>query len=311
MSPGNVVVPNKAAHDRPVFDGYLISEPLNRSRLQRVSKGVDLFRQQTGGEIRLPRLGVSDCFVVDVAGERSDCFMNLLLNSDSDGVISLWGGKSCLDLLFHLRYLEIRKARKIILGFSDNCVILNAIFSCSGLVTFYGPNVVGKLDQVTQPNWALVTSDLKGDVIIYGKPDYCTVSGSFSGRIVGGNLSTFVIGLSGTPFLPINGKRIFFWECTETVQIQAQLLTALKNQGFFDEVELMIIGFSPTVSSPWATDQLEMLEYVFGTMRVPTVRLPIFGHSSLSNPIFPVGGLVSVDASAKDVSMKLLESVVC
>lgn len=50
------------------------------------------------------------------------------------------GGYNCIELLDKLDYSIIKNNPKIIMGYSDNTALLNAIYKKTGLVTYLGPN---------------------------------------------------------------------------------------------------------------------------------------------------------------------------
>jgi muramoyltetrapeptide carboxypeptidase len=292
-----------------ILQGYLLSEPLTESRMASVKRGIDILLKQTSARVLLPECPISNHYTWDEPEARASWFNNEVKKSDNVGLISLWGGKSNLDILEYVDWAAIGKSRKLIFGFSDNCVLLNAIFQTSTLVTFYGPNVVGKLHESSAPNWSLVVN-CQARQVFSGNIEDGTQTGSYIGALVGGNLSTFTIGLSGTRYLPVTGKRIFFWEGTEDVQLQGQFLSALKNQGFFRDITLMIVGHSPRQSSRWSTTQREMLDTLFSDLQLPWIRVPFFGHETLPNPIIPVGACVTVEIDGKSVSIRLNDRIV-
>lgn len=241
--------------------------------------------------------------------------LSALLESDEvDGVIAGWGGKSCNELLSHIDFALLRDARKPILGFSDTGVLLNAIWMACGLVSFYGPNVLGKLDQPSYLRWDLLTDPeaFTHVPIMSCAQDSAPVQADFSGVLVGGNLSTFVIGLSGTPWLPRRPllPRVFFYESTESLDVQRQLLSALRNQGFFDGVSGVVVGQAERANQRWGVTADETLRGFLLDMNIPVVFADCFGHSTVWNPIFPIGAAVRVHAGRRTVVMYAREQLV-
>src|SRR5690606_33259737 len=57
-----------------------------------------------------------------------------------DGILALSGGSSSNQLLKHIDFDLIRKNPKFICGLSDITALVNAIYTKTGLVTFYGPH---------------------------------------------------------------------------------------------------------------------------------------------------------------------------
>lgn len=280
---------------------FLPSEPVGPDRLGRLMRNVVRLERTTGLRVVVPDDEVLCNFALyRDPRTRADELHALLSDPLIDGLIAAWGGKACNELLQHLDYRLVADARKVILGFSDVGVLSNAVTTETGLIGFYGPNVLGKLDQSSQPGWDLL---LDCDAwmqrpLLRATTDRVCDGTRFSGTLVGGNLSTFTIGLSGTRWLPARGRivgsrRVFFFEGTEGVQAQRQLVAALNNQGFFEDVAGVVVGHSPRIDDRWSVSQRDALADVLPP-GLPLVIIDTFGHADLPNPILPVGVDVEV-----------------
>ncbi len=89
-------------------------------------------------------------------------------------------------------YEKIKAAKKPILGFSDPCVLTNYINAKTNIVTFYGPNVVGKLTQTEHSDLNILKSTLPNNFNILGKVENVESkvlkSGKRTGRLFGGKI---------------------------------------------------------------------------------------------------------------------------
>ena len=59
---------------------------------------------------------------------------------DLDGIVCLRGGYGAARLLPFLDFDALRRAPKVILGYSDITAILNAVYAHTGLITFHDPS---------------------------------------------------------------------------------------------------------------------------------------------------------------------------
>ena len=187
-----------------------------------------------------------DAYTAGSVKERLADFHELVRDDDVDMLMATWGGKSCNQLLDGVDFDEVRKAGKPMTAFSDGCVLVNAIAFGTGLFAFSGPNVVGKLDETTHLDLEPMVSG-KMPTNVFGSEaarEWRALGpGSGTGRLIGGNLSTFVLGLVGTTFLPRDCDLIFFWEVLDMrPQLIDQHLICLRNAGFFEQVRGMVIG---------------------------------------------------------------------
>ncbi|KAK3178021.1 hypothetical protein OEA41_000153 [Lepraria neglecta] len=69
---------------------------------------------------------------------------------DIKAIICTVGGSTANELLPHLDYVLIKSNPKIFCGYSDITLLHTAIFTQTGLQTFYGPNVIPEFGEVFQ-----------------------------------------------------------------------------------------------------------------------------------------------------------------
>ena len=283
------------------------SEPLWDHRRKKVLEGEALLHE-SGFKVRQSSNLFAEHY--DSAGnveQRLDDLIELLTDPSVHCLGGAWGGKSANELLEKLDYDLCLKAQKPIFGFSDVAVLLNAITARTGLITYFGPNVVGKLNESKNYDLILIKDPNHGK----GKNPFLVnaevnlwntiIPGDGEGRLFGGNLSTFVLGLTGTRYMEKMDDCIFFWESAgETPQIIKQHLTCLKNAGFFKKLQAMIVG-----DVHWPSDGYEhqpvkdVITEVIGDLDIPVFNCPTFGHVQLPNPIIPIGALMKVSEDYK------------
>lgn len=293
------------------------SEPITESRLSKLQRGISILEDQ-GFTVRLGNHALKQRYYMPgTPKERVDDIHELARSDQVNALMVAWGGKSANQLLTLINYDALSEARKPILGFSDGGVLLNAITAQTGLITFYGPNVVGKLFETKHADLGLLRggflhpkNNLLGDTQSVSAK--VLRDGQASGRLFGGNLSTFTLGCLNSRFMPTFEPGIFFWESGgERLQIVDQHLTCLRNAGMFDRVGAMIVGDFIHEDKPdyKSRDPFEMILECLDSYTFPVVYCPTFGHPGhLENPIIPVGALCQF--SSADMSLTLQEPVV-
>jgi muramoyltetrapeptide carboxypeptidase len=298
--------PARALQDGDTIGFFTPSEWLGGDRPQQVQGGA-AFLEQNGYRVQLS----GNCLARDIirggtVAQRLDDISELVSNPEIRALLATWGGKACNHLTPYLPYQQIAEARKPVIGFSDVCVISNAITAETGLVTFYGPNIAGKLDESAWSDMACFkrSFDWSSTNILAGAADVgatCLRSGTTTGRLVGGNLNCFTIGvvLSKLDLSFFNGG-IFFWEDLGLTPRQIdQFLTGLINVGFMDRISGMILGdFFAQEKREWQhSDPLESVLHALRDFTFPIIYAPTFGHRKLENPVFPIGAQCHFDSS--------------
>lgn len=293
------------------------SEPITTDRRARFEQGLEVIRSH-GFTVRFGDNAFSHvAYMAGTISQRINDIHDLADDRDVDALFGSWGGKSCNQLLPHLNFEKLGSARKPILGFSDVCVLLNAVSGRTGLITFHGPNVAGKMYETRHADLELLRrGSFKNRTNLLGDPSIVDVrelrSGRVEGALFGGNLSTFVLGLVGSEYMPNPAGAIFFWESGgEAPQIVDQHLQCLRNAGVFDRLGGMVIGDfirdEPTEYKQ--RDPFDMIMSVLEPYDFPVVYCPTFGHlSHLENPILPIGARCSLDSGA--MALSLVERVV-
>ena len=191
------------------------SEPLTPERQRRLEKGIELL-ESLGFKVVVGRnVFKSYYYMAGKPEERIEDFHNLIVNPNIKAIMTSWGGRSTNQLISLIDYDLVRQHPKIISGFSDSTNLINAIYTITGLITFHGPNVVGKLAEGPHTTIEYFKKAfIKGEIGVVKSqlPPKCLRSGKAEGRLIGGNLTCFDLGLIGTPYQPNFKDTIFFWE---------------------------------------------------------------------------------------------------
>ena len=233
-------------------------------------------------------------------------------------IICAIGGYSVIQLLDKIDYDLIKNNKKIIIGYSDNTALLNAIYAKTGLITYLGPNFT---DFAVKQGFEYTLEYFKKVVF-----EHCEItiedSKEFSddqwyihqdnrvflpntgrkivnkgktgeGIIVGGNLCTFQL-LQGTEYMPSIKDKIIFLEDDDLTGNSFifefdRNLHSLMLQKDFDKVKGLVIG-RMQLGSKLSKDDLEkLLKEKEKLKEIPIIINMDFGHT---RPLFtiPIGG---------------------
>lgn len=302
-----------AAPPQPTVGLYSPSEPLAADRPQRLEAAIEPLKQQgyqfTYSANARAHLG----YMAGKASQRAADIHELIDRDDVDMLLATWGGKQCNQLVSLLDFDRIARSRKPFSGFSDGCVLVNAITAATGMYTFHGPNVAGKMNETRHVDLSPMVSTespIFSPDRVFG--DDTSESwetwrgGEAVGRLFGGNLTTFVLGLVGTEYLPSGTDIIFFWEVLdERPQIVHQHLTCLANAGFFRNVRGMVVGDVNDVEpTDWKSRSIrEAVLDAVGDFSFPVAHIPTFGHKAVENPAVPIGPRAELSSAKRSVRL--------
>ena len=275
-----------------------------------IDKSGKIFKEMGYKTLLADNVRSVDGYLAGSKKQRLNAFHNLLKNPKVSAIFHGRGGFGNSHLLAELDYSEIKKQRKVIMGYSDVTAMLLAIYSKTGLVTFHGPMVKTGIS----PNEARLIQDLlvEQKTVKYKNssknPIKTLVSGKSSGILVGGNLSV-LCSLMGTPYIPSwKGKILFLEEIGEKIYKVDRMLTQLKLAGVFDQVEGIVLG-AFTAMSYHNRSRILTLEEVFrrnfSDLKVPVFSGAKFGHIE-DQIILPIGAYAKMDSKdgTLEVSLK-------
>jgi muramoyltetrapeptide carboxypeptidase len=145
--------------------------------------------------------------------KRAEDINSAFANSEIKGVFMAAGGFSVSEVLPLLDYELIKNNPKVIMGFSNGTILSNAIFAKTGLVTFYGFCVEYFFRRKTSYTIdSFLNMASQGGIDFIHKSKWKNLrNGKIRGKLIGGNLTSFVQ-LIGTPYLPDLAKSILFLE---------------------------------------------------------------------------------------------------
>lgn len=230
--------------------------------------------------------------------QKAEDFMKMFLDDEVKAIICLEGGQTCNTFLDLLDYEEIKKHPKILVGYSDITVLLQAIYEKTGLTTFSGPDFISFGEPKAEEQYRIFE-----DAFINKRLDKFNNenkkiirNGNTSGKIIGTNLGCMMY-LLGTEYLPNINNNILFIESYKTSSNECQRRFAhLKQYGIFDKINGVVIDYNYALQKDGNTyPQMEdiLLEYT-KEYKFPIIKCNSFGHK-IVNSIIPIGGNVKIE----------------
>lgn len=237
-------------------------------------------------------------------------------NEDIKMVICAIGGYSVIQILDKLDYDLIKKNPKIIIGYSDNTALLNAIYKMTGITTYLGPNFTDfavkqgfdytlnyfikatfenkdieiiDSEEYSDDKWYI---NQENRVFLPNKGRFVVNEGNTEGTIIGGNLCTLQL-LQGTKYMPSLNNAIIFIEDDDLVGDTFVFefdrnLHSLFLQKDFDKVKGIVIGRNQINSNLSNKELIKLLKSKEKLANIPIIINMDFGHT---RPLFtiPIG----------------------
>jgi muramoyltetrapeptide carboxypeptidase len=237
-------------------------------------------------------------------------------------VLPIRGGWGSSRVLPYLDFDVIRRNPKVVLGYSDVTALLLGIHAKTGLVTFHGPNGMGRWDEFSVDYFKRIL--MQGEAVTFDNPrklsdrnvltqtDNRTLTitgGKARGRLLGGNL-TVLTTIIGSPYLPQWDGAIFFCEdVSEGYYRIDRMLTQLKLAGVLSKIRGFIFGTCSECSAGDNNFGALTLEEIFADhirpLNIPAWTGAMIGHSM---PQWTLAQGIDVEADADAGTIRMLEA---
>lgn len=267
---------------------------------------------------------INDDFGCATISDRVEDLHEAFKDKKVKAILTVIGGYNVNQLLDYIDYDLIKENPKIICGFSDITALLNAIYTKTGLVTYYGPHFSSfgmkygfdytmkyfKDMLMDRKDVFIENSELWSDDSWYKEQENrefinndgmkIIKSGKTEGKIIGGNLCTLNL-LQGTEYMPDVTNSILFLEDDDLVGNEfirefdrdlQSLLHHLKGK----KLKGLVIGRAEKKSNMNEQKWKEIIETKRELMDIPVMINANFGHTT---PIFtfPIGGYTTIDTT--------------
>lgn len=230
-------------------------------------------------------------------------------------IITSVGGFNANQLLPYLDYDLITQNPKIVCGYSDITILLNAIYAKTGLVTYSGPHYStfgfegepeytrkAFLDCLTKDELLpIIPSETAGQYFVLQE-------GNCESAVIGGNLCTLNL-LQGTPYMPDLRNKVLFLEDDNIMgkyfsyEFERNLQSLLQIEGA-DTVKGIVFGRFEE-SCGMTLERITDIIQGKVSADIPVIFGVDFGHVF---PIitFPIGGTVKINAHKDGAEIQIL-----
>ncbi len=247
------------------------------------------------------------------------------------------GNYVCQEVLPYVKFEQIRKTPKVVMGHSDITSLLLAIHRRTGLVVFYGPSVLSSLGEFpdvlsfTRDNLvrALFETRAVGEMAAASSwtdefLDWMTGEdsvrprslrpsagwqwlqpGKAQGRLIGGCLQVMAdMVRRNIDEIPATAGAVFFWESAEKnvrdpieVEAVAGDIATLKDAGILKHIGGMVVGRPYGYTTRMCAELGAALCEVLDNPRIPVLFNADFGHTD-PMLVLPIGTESTLDSFA-------------
>ncbi|MEO5733342.1 MAG: LD-carboxypeptidase [Rubrivivax sp.] len=231
----------------------------------------------------------------------------VLRDDDVQAIHCLRGGYGCMRILDRIDAALVRRARKLLIGFSD-ITALQALWSREGLASLHAPMPASHLihagnEADRDALFALLQRGLREGDVLAPELDPAPraaglhAGGHCEGRLIGGNLS-LVAALLGTPWAwDAKGAILFLEDINEQPYRVDRLLTQLRLAGVLDAAAGFLIGNFSDAASP-----LPLLQQMLLPLGKPLLAGWPAGHQTPNRPL-PLGARARLDADTAQLTL--------
>jgi muramoyltetrapeptide carboxypeptidase len=217
-----------------------------------------------------------------------------LADPSIDAIVCARGGFGTTRILPGLDPEEVRRANKLVVGFSD-ITALHAVWGAAGVRSVHAPMVaaLGSASPAIRGQW-IDTVENPGNERSWELCPLRETAFPARGLLTGGNLAVLAA-LLGTPRAPSPAGRILFIEDVgERPYRIDRVLTTMKQAGFFDGLAGLVVGaFTEGDPGPDGVSVEQVIAEHFGEAPFPVLVGFPAGHIAENEPI-PFGSPASI-----------------
>ena len=229
--------------------------------------------------------------------EKSQDLNDLINDKEIKAIIFAKGGNNSISILILIDYDKIKVNPKMFIGFSDNTVLLNAIYKKTGLVTYHFTNYKGFCEKnldFNRKQFENVFLDGNKGIVSKNSSWKILKKGVATGKLIGGNLNA-ITKLLNTEYCPSFRNNILFLEdlaFESNIEMISSYIYQLKNSKVFEQISGLLIGNYDT------QEEITLEEVIMESIQeynFPVLKCEDFGHTS-SNIVLPIGLKCILDA---------------
>ncbi len=302
-----------------IINPSMVIKPFTPTRFNRAVN----FLETNGYNIKLGKLcdNVNEIYRSGTIKERVEEIQELVLDPSIDIIMVSIGGQNTASIIDNLDFDLLRKNPKKYVGYSDATSLLNAIYVKTKQEVYYGMSLtstfgeIGYFSQESLNNFEQIINQkdkfkymqskfvtnqyVDWEEQIDEKIKYPNVIKThnfkpFSGRIIGGNLTTLSI-LCGTKYLIDRQKNDVLYIETEGTDIGMleKYLVHLKQVGYFEDLSGIVLGKTEFIKDYGLNRNLiDLIKEI-----IPNCNIPIYDgfDAAHTNPstLIKIGSQIS------------------
>ena len=234
-------------------------------------------------------------------------------------VLPIRGGWGSARVLPYLDFDAIRRNPKIVLGYSDITALLLSIHAKTGLVTFHGPNGMGRwdawsVDHLRRLLFNREAMTLENPRSLSDRNSLVQIEnrvrtihpGIARGRLLGGNL-TVLTAILGSPYVPAwVGAVLFLEDVGEDLYRIDRMFTQLKLAGVLEKIRGFVFGTCAECGPGEGFASLTLEEILadhITPLGIPAWFGAMIGHQ-MQQWTVPVGAEVQIDSSKGTITLQ-------
>jgi muramoyltetrapeptide carboxypeptidase len=230
--------------------------------------------------------------------------LNSMFSDDKVKMVFFGGGEGGNELLPYIDFENIAQHPKIVCSYSDGTTILNAIYTKTGLVTYYGQSP-GMFEDLRYYDYMQFCAHFVNGYVaefVSNSKWRCITGGVCDGILIGGYTRNFAL-LTGSDYFPYGkGERyILFLEDHEKfckLDEVSSYISHIEQSNFMHNVDGLLFGHYSTTPYP---ELFQRLERLGKKHNIPVAYCDDFGHG-VNHAILPIGRMARLDTDKNMLS---------
>ncbi|AXH99779.1 LD-carboxypeptidase [Sporosarcina sp. PTS2304] len=248
-------------------------------------------------------------FLAATPQQMASDLMKMFKNPEVKWILPARGGVGVASILPFLDFNIIKKNPKIISGYSDITVLLNALFEYGDLISFQSLLLLDFNPQTPAYNFNqffTATSTVTAPWQLLNPPEVPmigVVPGNVTGQIVGGNLTSFV-GTLGTPYeINTEGRILLLEETHEPINTVYRYINHLALAGKFDDCIGIIMGQCTNCDPAYGKSYVDLINEFIVPLGKPLLTNVATAHDYFKMTI-PIGARVTMDTVKRTLTVR-------